>query len=225
MKQTFAALWRPGKGVYVREIEPNLYLFQFYHELDIKRVLEGSPWSSNRKALIISRMKEGDVPRNISLNKLELWVQVYDLRVGFMSERVPKEIGNYIGSFVESCSKNFTGTWWEYLRVRVSIDVTQPLKRKMKIRQSGAEWFWINFKYENVRTLCFICGIMGHSEKFGSRLFEMAIYEITKPYGAWMRAPLRHKIHHIGSKWLREGEEVGDRNTAASEGVGKSTAA
>lgn len=31
MKQTLAALWRPGKGVYIREIESNLYFFQFYH--------------------------------------------------------------------------------------------------------------------------------------------------------------------------------------------------
>lgn len=106
------------------EVEPNLYLFQFYHELDIKRVMEGSLWSFNRKPLIISRMKEGEVRRSISLNNLDLWVQVYDLRVGFMSERVLKEVGNYIGVFVESCSRNFFGTWKEFLRVRVSIDVT-----------------------------------------------------------------------------------------------------
>lgn len=106
------------------EVEPNLYLFQFYHELDIKRVMEGSPWSFNRKPLIISRMKEGEVRRSISLNNLDLWVQVYDLRVGFMSERVLKEVGNYIGIFVESCSRNFSSTWKEFLRVRVSIDVT-----------------------------------------------------------------------------------------------------
>lgn len=65
----------PGRGVYIREFEPKLYLFQFYHEIDIKRVVEGSPWSFNMKVLIISRMKEGDVPRGISLNNLELWVR------------------------------------------------------------------------------------------------------------------------------------------------------
>lgn len=137
MKQTMAALWRPGKCVYIREVDSNLYLFQFYHELDVKRVVEGSPWSFNRKALIIARMKEGDVPRSICLNKLDLWVQVHDLRVGFMMERILKEIGNYIGVFIESCPKNFVGIWKEYLRVRVAIDVTLPLKRRMKIHKSG----------------------------------------------------------------------------------------
>lgn len=27
MKQTMAALWRPGKGVFIKEIDVNLYLF------------------------------------------------------------------------------------------------------------------------------------------------------------------------------------------------------
>lgn len=63
------------------------------------------------------------------------------------------------------------------------------------------------FKYENVPTFCFICGIMGHSEKFCSRLFEVSDGEINKPYGAWIRALLRHQTRLIGSKWQREGGE------------------
>lgn len=29
MQQTLAALWRPGRGVHIKEINVNLYLFQF----------------------------------------------------------------------------------------------------------------------------------------------------------------------------------------------------
>lgn len=50
------------------------------------------------------------------------------------------------------------------MRVRVAIDVCKPLKRRMKIRKDGDEWFRINFKYDNVPTFCFICGLIGHSE-------------------------------------------------------------
>lgn len=96
MQQILAALWRPGKSVYIKKVDTNLYLFQFYHKIDIKRVCDGSPWSFNRKALVIARKKEGDIPRGVSLNKLELWVQIHDLRAGFMSEKVVREVGNYI---------------------------------------------------------------------------------------------------------------------------------
>lgn len=42
-KHRMAYLWRPGKGMYVKELGANLFLFQFFHEIDIQRVIEGSP--------------------------------------------------------------------------------------------------------------------------------------------------------------------------------------
>lgn len=217
MQQTLAALWKPGMGVYIKELEVNLFLFQFYHEVDIKRVMDGCPWSFNRRALIMARMKEGDNPRNVDLNTMDLWVQIYDLKAGFMTERIIKEVGNYIGTFVSSCPSNFVGVWRDFLRVRVTVNVTKSLKRRMKLRKAGDEWFWINFKYENVPTFCFICGLLGHSDKFCSKLFVTKEEDIARPYGDWMRAPFRRQVKPIGAKWLRSGAEGGgDRKTHGS---------
>ncbi|XP_074348254.1 uncharacterized protein LOC141687015 [Apium graveolens] len=110
-------------------------------------------------------------------------------------ERVLKEVGNYVGFFIESCPKNFTGVWREYMRIRVTIDLSNPLKRRMKIRRSGGDWLWITFKYENVPTFCFIYGLIGHSENFCSSHFEMAKEDIVQPYGAWMTAPPRRQTN------------------------------
>lgn len=223
MQQTLAALWKPGKGVYIKELEENLFIFQFYHEIDIKRVIDGSPWSFNRKALIIARMQEGENPHCVLLNTIDLWVQVHDLKPGFMSEAILKEVGKYIGGFVESCSRNFVGGWKEYLRVRVKVDLSKPIKRCMKIRKAGNEWDWINFKYENVPTFCFICGVIGHSDKFCARLFDTPENEIVKPYGSWMRAPLRRQTKLIGEKWLRNGVEEIGRNSSTVSSASRST--
>lgn len=87
----------------------NIYMFQFYHEIDIKRVISGSPWYFNRKMLIINRIKDGENPRCVKLNSIDLWIQVHDLQAGFMTERILKEVGNYIGVFVGLCLRNFTG--------------------------------------------------------------------------------------------------------------------
>lgn len=212
MQQTMAALWKPGMGVYMKELEANLFLFQFYHEVDVKRVMEGCPWSFNRRALIMQRMHEGEIPRNIELKWMDLWIQVYDLKPGFMTERILTEVGNYTGKFVSSCPSNFSGVWRDYFRIRVTIDVSKPLKRRMKVKRAAENWFWINFKYENVPTFCFICGVLGHSEKFCSRLFTVAEADIVKPYGPWMRAPFRKQVKPIGAKWLRYGTEGDAQN-------------
>lgn len=210
MQHTMAALWKPGRGVFMKELDMNLYLFQFYHEVDVKRVMEGCPWSFNRRALVMARLKERENPRCVDLNFLELWVQVHDLRIDFISEKILTGIGNYIGKFVKSCPSNFTGAWRDYMRIRVSIDLRMPLKRRMKIKMTGDDWYWVNLKYENVPTFCFICGIIGHSDRFCSKLFEVAGDDIAKPFGSWMRAPFRNQIKPIGARWLRNGTDIGE---------------
>lgn len=141
MQHTMDALWKPGKRVYLKELDLNLYMFQFYHEIDLNRVMEGCPWSFNRRALLMAHLQNGENPRNINLNQMELWIQVYDLKIGFMAEKIMQGIGNYIGKFVKGCPNNFTEVWRDYMRIRVSIDLRKPLKRRMKIKMAGDEWF------------------------------------------------------------------------------------
>lgn len=122
-----------------------------------------------------------------------------------MLERVCKDVENYIGKFIEADKNNFIGVWREYFRICVRIQVEVPLKRRMKIKKAGGEWFWVNFKYEHVPTFCFICGLLGHAEKFCSKIFEMPMQEIVKPYGPLMKAMPRRQSYLTGSKWLRTG--------------------
>lgn len=215
MQHKLAALWRTGRGMYVKELQPNRYIFQFYHEVDIKRVLDGSPWTFGRFHLVLERLKKGDNPRTVSLNNILLWVQIHDMDPGFMSLRVVQDIGNYIGKFVESDSNNFIGVWREYLRVRVLLSIEKPLKRRMKLRRSGGQWCWANFRYEGVPTFCFICGFIGHNEKFCEKLFDTPFKQIEKPYGVWMRAEPRRRNYTEGSKWLKQGKVIpaADRET------------
>uniref|UniRef100_A0A803Q8J8 DUF4283 domain-containing protein n=1 Tax=Cannabis sativa TaxID=3483 RepID=A0A803Q8J8_CANSA len=104
-----ADLWKPGKGMYVKILEPNRFLFQFYHEIDIQRVIKGSPWTYDRKQLLIERLIPGANPKNVVLNTLDMWVQIHDLQSGFRTEKVVLEAGRFIGEYLESDPNNFTG--------------------------------------------------------------------------------------------------------------------
>lgn len=61
----------------------------------------------------------------------------------------------------------------------------------------------MNFKYEDVPTFYFICGLMGHNEKFYHKIFDTPLEKKEKPYVIWMKAEPRWRNHTIGSKWLR----------------------
>lgn len=134
--------------------------------------MEGSPWTFNRALLVSERLQAGVNPTDIKLNHLDICVQVHDLQTGFRFQRFIKDIGNYIGMFIQNDANNFTGVWKEFYRVHVRIDIEKPLRRKMKLKKKGGEWVWVNFKYEHAPTFCFICGTIGHLECFCPELFQ-----------------------------------------------------
>lgn len=173
MQDTIAAIWRPVKGVFMEEtIFPNLFLFKFFHELHMRRVLDDGPWTFNNQALMIKRLEMGEQLSEIKLKELYMWIQVYDLPVGFNSEVILKSIGNYVGRFLMSDPKNFQGIWKNFLRIKVVVNAYKPLKSQMCIKKAWGEWMWIKFKYERLPSFCFYCGIIGHSEKFCESFFD-----------------------------------------------------
>ncbi|XP_074347634.1 uncharacterized protein LOC141686500 [Apium graveolens] len=140
MQDTLSAIWRPVKGIYMEEtVIPNLFLFKFFHELDMQRVLDDGPWTFNNQALMVKRLEMGEQLADIKLKELYMWIQVYDLPVGFNSEFILKSIGNYVGIFLQTDPKNFQGIWKNFLRIKVAVDVYKPLKSQMRIKRAGGE--------------------------------------------------------------------------------------
>lgn len=108
-RDVMATAWRPGKGVMVRDLGSNRFLFTFYHERDIARVLSDGPWTFDQNLVLLRRLENGEDPMMVPLNKSSFWMQVHDVPVGFMSEKVATVIGNHVGSFEKSDSRSFEG--------------------------------------------------------------------------------------------------------------------
>ena len=52
-----------------------------------------------------------------------------------------------------------------FFQVRVVIDITLPLCRGRVITLPSGEKTWINFKYEQLPSLCYWCGQVNHDDK------------------------------------------------------------
>lgn len=110
MKDTLASIWRPVKGVYMEETNyPNLFIIKFFHKLDMQRVLDDGPWTFNQQVLLIKKLDGEEQLSELKISELYIWLQVYDLPIGFHSEAIYKSIGNYVGRFLASDSKNLKG--------------------------------------------------------------------------------------------------------------------
>lgn len=165
MQNVLASIWRPKEGMEIHDIGDMRYSFVFYHPMDVQKVIEGGPWAFEQGMLVYKQIAGDEDPKEIALNEVDIWVQIYDLPKGFVSETIFQSIADYIGGFVKSDPANINGVWKLYYRVRARMDVSKPIKRRMKIKKEGGAWSWINFKYERLSTFCFVCGKIGHSER------------------------------------------------------------
>jgi hypothetical protein len=100
----------------------------------MEAVLQGGPWSFNNQMLILERVRLGVQIENIPLYHVDFWVQVHNLPTGFMTERVGKTLANYIGAFVEYDKNNKGSFWREYMRIKVRVDIRQPLKKESRVK-------------------------------------------------------------------------------------------
>ena len=194
MKNTMASLWRPGKGVCIKDLSPTLFLFQIFHEIDINKVLESGSWTFDQHILLVKRLEEDEQPQNILLLTTSFWIQIYNLPIGFMSEKILKDIRNYIGIFLASDENNLMGVCRNYMRIRVSMDVRKPLKRRMKLKKARSDWIWVDLKYERLNIFCFTCGLLGHTAQQCPKLYECPKGEIVPVYGHWLKAATRRTV-------------------------------
>lgn len=57
------------------------------------------------------------------------------------------------------------------------------LKRRIKIKRESDSWSWLNLKYEQLGTFCFVCGIIGHSEGDCNIVYANPEKVVEKAYG------------------------------------------
>ncbi|KAM7473735.1 hypothetical protein LguiB_020978 [Lonicera macranthoides] len=204
MRSKMASVWSPFMKMWVKELGPNLFLFQFFDEADLERVKNDGPWTFDQHLFVFKQISVDTNPYEVTLTHVEFWVQVYDLAVGFMSEKVAKDIGNFIGEYCYADPSNFNGLWRTYMRIRVSINISKSLRRKMQIKKVGQEEAWVNFKYEKLPNFCFFCGVIGHAEKFCQVLFKFPDKTMPRLFGTWLRAIGKRDTYSEGDPWLKK---------------------
>lgn len=208
MKSKLADIWKPARGISIKELKTGFFLFQFYHADDMKWVINGGPWSFDGTMLIINTVSKGEDPMEVPLIHISFWIQVYGLPGNLMSEQVGKQLGDFFGKFVSYDPNNNSSIWRECMRIKILVDVRKPLKRKKKIcRKNGAECI-VQCKYERLGEFCFVCGMVTHTERFCNKKLSIGSTELVRKWGIWLRAPPRKAAGQERSRWLRDERDV-----------------
>ncbi|MBA0818648.1 hypothetical protein Gohar_003642 [Gossypium harknessii] len=210
MKSTMANLWHPVKGVQIRDLGEKRYIFKFFHIMDMERVLKGSPWTFNNHLLVLHKLSKGEDPLRVPLISASFWVQVHDVPIGFYSENLAIQLGNFIGIFQEYDSANLGKENMNYMRIRIQIDIRRPLKRKKQVKFQN-KCSYVRFKYERLTLFCFYCGRLGHNDSFCEIKMEAGVEIGEMGWDLSLRAQSR-RAQVMSSVWLREEGGFSDGN-------------
>ncbi|KAK5794045.1 hypothetical protein PVK06_035237 [Gossypium arboreum] len=83
IRNTMANIWHPLEGVQILDLGEKRFLFKFFNEIDISRVIIGAPWTFNNHLLVFHRIGENEDPMDIPLVYSDWWIQIHDLPPGF----------------------------------------------------------------------------------------------------------------------------------------------
>lgn len=98
-------------------------LFRFYYDIDLKWVIDDTPWFFNRHLFIFHHLEAGEDPSQFPIFFSKFWVQVHNLPMGLMSEGIARWFENDIGQFIEYDMILVTKDFKSSIRIRVKLDV------------------------------------------------------------------------------------------------------
>ncbi|KAL9677378.1 hypothetical protein QQ045_005607 [Rhodiola kirilowii] len=149
------------KKVRFKELANNMALAEFMNTSDMTRVKEGGPWICMGTFVLLHDWCSDLAPEEFVMNRLGVWVQLHNLPIGaVMSENATGEkLARYIGSFVKVDTKESKK---KYVRVRVEIDIEQPVVQGFFLRRLQRDPLWISVQYERLPSLCPKCKRLNH---------------------------------------------------------------
>jgi hypothetical protein len=201
--QTLGKIWCGDKGLVIKDVGENKFLFSFNHPMGKKRVLEDEPWMTGHSLLVMVAFNGKKALEAVDFHHVLIWIRVSKLPMWMMNRKVAEIIGNDVGEFMDIDDEENGTAVGRYLRVKVRIDIRRPLMCGVTMEEEGSDaGRWCPFEYEFLLKFCHCCGIIGHTD----RVYTMANPTSTKQYGSWLCA--------LPSKWCFSSE----MGTASSGG-------
>ncbi|KAL0322092.1 UNVERIFIED_CONTAM: hypothetical protein Scaly_2505600 [Sesamum calycinum] len=136
------------------------------------------------------KVEVNDDPKMIDLSSCDFHIHIHSLPMEKMNQEVASFIGNKLGIFKEVELDRNGEIWGSSVRIRVSIDVSKPLKRALKLRIVLGDENLVTFTYERLQNFCYLCGCLGHLSHQCEIQLQEGFSDLgdKTPYGNWLRA-------------------------------------
>lgn len=142
-----------------------MLVFEFDDIIDLERVLEYEPWSYDKSLIAFQRVTDIELLPQIEYNHVTFWVQFHNIPLKNLTYETGEAIGNAIRRVVQVADPEDDGAGGEFLRARVTMDISKPLPRCSKLRSDGKQIGMVSLKYECLPNFCYWCNWVTHGER------------------------------------------------------------
>ena len=215
--RTLKPIWWSVQGFTGRDMGNNRVMFRFTDAADMERVLVNGPWSFDKYLILLKRIEDDQSFSHVEFDSCSFWVQIHDLPVRCMNSGVCEKIGKTLGR-VEQVEDFAEGRGsGNYMRVRVNLDVMQPLCRGRKIWLGGDQDHWVSFKFERLPIFCYWCGHISHDDRDCAIWLNShgCLSPDKQEYGPWLHGELPRLSRR---DWSSKGAPTRDSSSSKTRG-------
>jgi len=126
VKTVLKNIWKPSKGLVIRETDPNLFPFQFFSKKDKEYVLKEGPWAFDGHIPLVQEWTGLEQFSEIKFDVTRFWVKAYDVPGVRQMKTFTQFLGNRIGKLVECDETHMIGAD-KFLCFGVDVDINKPI--------------------------------------------------------------------------------------------------
>ncbi|PPD96872.1 hypothetical protein GOBAR_DD06140 [Gossypium barbadense] len=191
MYRVFKSLWFTKEEVDFVALREGTVIVKFGCLEDQSRILNLTSWLFDRCLFSMVPFKNGKAIDTYEFWMAPFWLRIYNIPIELMDRQTDLDIGNAIGELVAIDWKDRNGRRTEFIRIKVKINVLNPLRRVVKlVDKDGTETIGV-LKYERLPDFCYECGKIGHTVKTCTINKESEVMSgLNTQFGSWLRAPI-----------------------------------
>lgn len=147
--------------------------FKFKSEFELDLVLSGGPRTFNNQVLMLRRWQPRMIAANVKFEFITLWIQIWGTPFDMVSLKVATKIGSRMGVVVEVEKRKEQDAQIFFMRVKVVLPVSKPIRRGAFLGASNRQQTWVTFKYERLPMFYHCCRMLGLNLKYCAQYFAL----------------------------------------------------
>ncbi|KAL4348084.1 hypothetical protein GQ457_17G008910 [Hibiscus cannabinus] len=147
-------------------------------------VLKRRPWEFLKYWFALECTDPTRTIHDYSFNLMKIWIRIHNIPLSLMTVELARSLGACIGRVIMTDTRLEDGSMGEFMRVRVVLDTTKPLRRCVALRRQGGSSMMCPLQYERIPLFCHGCGLLGHPVLNCATTARIEGQKLQ--YGAWL---------------------------------------